>query len=334
MKIYTIKDIARLSGVSVTTVSRVLNHRPDVNPETRERVERIMRDCHFVGNANARGLKQADSDMVAVILRGRLNPFLSALAEAILQRTISSDFTYLTEFIDEKADEFQTALRLYHEKRVKGFIFVGSRIDERAKVMDGVDVPMVFATVSTAGTLLERASSVSIDDRAMSREVIEALLRSGHRRIAVFGGDRTGGDCHAMRYLGVLDAFSALGFTFDESRYVETRFSLNDAYDTARTFFARKSDTTAVFCMADTVAMGVCRALHDIGRRVPADVSVVGFDGIELGKYFVPRLTTVAQPVDEIAGQTVNVLTDMLQNGAPPRHVVVSSALLMRESFC
>ena len=118
--------------------------------------------------------------------------------------TISSDFTYLTEFIDEKADEFQAALRLYHEKRVKGFIFVGSRIDERAKVMDGVDVPMVFATVSTAGTLLERASSVSIDDRAMSREVIEALLRSGHRRIAVFGGDRTGGDCHAMRYLGVL----------------------------------------------------------------------------------------------------------------------------------
>ena len=86
--------------------------------------------------------------------------------------------------------------------------------------------------------------------------------------------------------------------------------------------------------MADTVAMGVCRALNDIDRRIPADVSVVGFDGIELGKYFVPRLTTVAQPVDEIAGQTVNVLTDMLQNGAPPRHVVVPSALLMRESFC
>lgn len=86
--------------------------------------------------------------------------------------------------------------------------------------------------------------------------------------------------------------------------------------------------------MADTVAMGVCRALHDIGRQVPEDVSVVGFDGTELGKYFVPRLTTVVQPVDEIAGQTVEVLTDILENGAPPRHVVVSSELLMRESFC
>lgn len=334
MKIYTIKDIARLSGVSVTTVSRVLNHRPDVNRETRERVERIMQDCHFVGNANARGLKQAESDVVAVILRGRLNPFLNALAEAILQRTVSSDFTYVTEFIDEKADEFQTALRLYHEKRVKGFIFVGSRIDGRARVMDGVDVPMVFATVSTAGTLLERASSVTIDDRAMSREAMGALLRSGHRRIAVFGGDRTGDDCHALRYQGVLDACRACGCTFDESRYVETRFSLKDAYDATRAFFALKGDTTAVFCMADTVAMGVCRALHDIGRQVPEDVSVVGFDGTELGKYFVPRLTTVVQPVDEIAGQTVEVLTDMLENGAPPRHVVVSSELLMRESFC
>lgn len=334
MKIYTIKDIAKLSGVSVTTVSRVLNHRPDVNRETRERVERIMQDCHFVGNANARGLKQTDSDVVSIILRGRQNPFLNALAESMLLHASNSHFTYVTEFIDEKADEFQTALRLFHEKRVQGIIFVGSRIDDRARVMDGVDVPMAFATVSTCGTTLERAASVTIDDRAVSREVMLALLGSGHRRIAVFGGNRTGGDCHALRYQGVLDACREVGCTFDESRYVETRFSLKDAYDNTRAFFALKSDTTAIFCMADTVAMGVCRALQDVGRVVPDDVSVVGFDGIELGKYFVPRLTSVEQPVDEIARETVSVLADMLENDAPPRHVVVPSQLLLRESFC
>ena len=78
MKIYTIRDIARLSGVSVTTVSRVLNHRPDVNPQTREKVEQVMAECHFVGNANARSLKQPDTETVALILRGRENPFLNS----------------------------------------------------------------------------------------------------------------------------------------------------------------------------------------------------------------------------------------------------------------
>ena len=148
MKIYTIRDIARLSGVSVTTVSRVLNHRPDVNPQTREKVEQVMAECHFVGNANARSLKQADTETIALILRGRENPFLNSLAEAMLQYTHGLTPAFLTEFIDEKADEFQTAVQLWHEKRVKGFIFVGSRIDERAQVLEGMDVPMVFATVN------------------------------------------------------------------------------------------------------------------------------------------------------------------------------------------
>ena len=122
MKIYTIRDIARLSGVSVTTVSRVLNHRPDVNPQTREKVEQVMAECHFVGNANARSLKQADTETIALILRGRENPFLNSLAEAMLQYTHGLTPAFLTEFIDEKADEFQTAVQLWHEKRVKGFI--------------------------------------------------------------------------------------------------------------------------------------------------------------------------------------------------------------------
>ena len=104
MKIYTIKDIAQKAGVSVTTVSRVLNHRPDVNRETREKVERVMAACHFVGNANARGLKQTEGDLVAIIIRGHQNPFLNALAESILQQTKDCKATFLTEFIDEKAD--------------------------------------------------------------------------------------------------------------------------------------------------------------------------------------------------------------------------------------
>lgn len=332
MKIYTIKDIARKAGVSVTTVSRVLNHRPDVNKETREKVERVMAECHFVGNANARGLKQTDGDVVAVILRGRQNPFLNALAESMSKYAHTTQASFLIEFIDEKDDEFQTALRMSHEKRVKGFIFVGSRIDDRSKVLAGMDIPIVFATAAVGHESLAYASAVAIDDRAMARLAVKHLLDCGHEKIAVFGASRTEGDNLSLRYRGALDAFQEKGLDFDESRYVETRFSMEGAYECARTFFTARPDTTAAFCMSDSVAMGVIRALKDLGKNVPDDVSVFGFDGTEEGKFFIPRLSTVEQPVDDIARESVRVLMDMLQNEAAPSTVVLEAALHLRES--
>ena len=333
MKIYTIRDVAQLAGVSVTTVSRVLNHRPDVNAATREKVERVMVECNFVGNANARSLKQLDGDVAALILRGRSNPFLSGLAETMLQFAREADVSFLMESIDEKDDEFQTALRLMHEKRARGFIFIGSRLDERLEVLRGQDVPMVFATVNAINAGLPRAASVSIDDRRMGREAMEMLIRAGHTKIAIFGGSRNQGDGLADRYIGAREACEQAGVPFDETRYVETRFSLEDAYNAARNFFATRSDTTAVFAMSDMVAMGVIRALRDINRRVPEDVSVVGFDGVEMGKYFIPSLSTIVQPQEEIARQSVDVLLDMMEKDGSARHLTVTAAPLLRESI-
>ena len=332
MKIYTIKDIAQKAGVSVTTVSRVLNKRPDVNQATREKVERVMAECHFVGNANARGLKQTDSENVAIILRGRENPFLNSLAEAVLLYTHDHEASFLVEYVDETADEFQTAVRLHHEKRVTGCIFLGGRIDERAHVLTGIDMPMVFATISAENANLPRAGSVFIDNRMMGRLAMQTLIDAGHTKIAIFGGARQSDDGFGQRYQGAMEALEKAGIPFDGERYVDTRFSLRGAYDTARGFFAMKPDTTAVFAMSDTVAMGVIRALSDIGRRVPQDVSVVGYDGIEMGKYFLPRLTTVEQPINDIARESVAMLMGMLEKGEEPRHVVVPASLITRES--
>ena len=332
MKIYTIKDIAQKAGVSVTTVSRVLNKRPDVNQATREKVERVMAECHFTGNANARGLKQADGTTIAIILRGRENPFLNSLAEAVLRYTEGLEASFLVEYVDETADEFQTAVRLSHEKRLSGCIFLGGRVDERAHVLQGLDMPIVFATISAESAELPRAGSVFVDNRTMGRAAMQTLLDAGHERIAIFGGARQGDDGFGRRNQGAMEALEAAGIPFDEDRYVNTRFSLRGAYDTARNFFAMKPDTTAVFAMSDTVAIGVIRALQDIGKRVPEDVSVVGYDGIEMGKYFIPRLTTVAQPIDDIARESVTMLMGMLERNEDPRHIAVEAELILRES--
>ena len=332
MKIYTIRDIAQKAGVSVTTVSRVLNNRPDVSRATQEKVRRVMAECHFVGNANARGLKQAESDLVAVIIRGRRNPFLNELAEAMLQCGRESRAAFITEYIDERADEFHHARVLIGQRRITGIIFVGSRIDGRCEALADVSVPMVFATVSTEGTVMARASSVSIDDERMAREAVEALLDRGHRRIAVFGGDREGDDSLALRARGAEEALSSRGLRLDGENYVETRLTLSDAYAAALDFFRRSPAVDAAFCMSDTAAMGVMRALSDLGRRVPQDVSVLGVDGVDVDEYLTPRLSTIAQPVQELARQSVAVLRDLMVSGAPARHVTVGAKLILRES--
>lgn len=333
MKIYTIRDIAQMAGVSVTTVSRVLNNRPDVSRETQEKVRRVMQEHHFVGNANARGLKQAESDLIAVIIRGRRNPFLNDLAELMLQYAWDSRAAFITEYIDERADEFHHALRLIGERRITGIIFVGSRIDERCASLADMGIPMVFATVSTENTAMaRRASSVSIDDRSMAREAVNALLDRGCRRIVVFGGDREGTDSLALRAQGAQEALEARGLTLDEDHYVETRLTLEDAYAAAFDYFRSRPDADAAFCMSDTAAMGVMRALHDLRRRVPEDVSVLGVDGVDVDEFLTPRLSTVAQPVQEIARRSVEVLRDMMERGAPAQHVTVGAELILRES--
>ena len=331
MKVITIKDIAKLAGVSVTTVSRVLNRRPDVNPVTREKVERIIEENSFVGNKNARGLKQI-SEVIGVVVRGRSNPFLNSLAESILEHAASLPDFFVTEFIDERADEFETALRMTRQNKIKGLIFVGSLIDDRVQAIRNLEIPVVFTTVNAMAASMKNASSVAIDDRSMGRLVAEELLSRGHRKIAVFGSNPIAEDSLAMRFQGFCDAFADRGLTFDSSDYRECRFSLEAGYDTARDYFRDHSETTALFTMSDTVAVGAIRALKDLGKSVPEDISVVGFDGIDLCRFTIPRLTTVEQPVEEIARRSVNLLLDMMEKGAAPRHILVKAVFRNRDS--
>jgi LacI family transcriptional regulator len=331
VKVVTIKDIARLANVSVTTVSRVLNHRPDVNPETREKVEKIIEENSFVGNQNARGLKQT-SEAVGLIIRGRSNPFLNALAEAILDCAASLPDFFVTEYIDEKADEFETALRMTKQNRIKGMVFVGSLIDDRVQAIRNLEIPVVFTTVNATAASMKNASSVAVDDRSMGRLVAEELLSLGHRKIAVFGSNPVAGDSLAMRFLGFCDAYTDQGLTFDPGDYRECRFSMEAGYAAAREYFADHPSTTALFAMSDAVAVGAVRALKDLGKAVPEDVSVVGFDGIDLCRFTIPRLNTVEQPVDEIASRSVNLLLDMMEKGSAPRHILVKAFYRNRDS--
>lgn len=333
MEIYTIRDIARKAGVGVSTVSRVLNGRPDVSERTRKRVMDVVNACGFVQNDNARFLKRSYTGFSAIIVRGRRNVFLSEIAEQMLDIAQSNNMPFLIEYIDEEEDEFDTLRKLYAERAARGFIILGSCLDERSEVVRSLSVPCVFATVDAAASGLDNASSVSIDDRAAARAMSQELINLGHRQIAVFGGCLNANDPFVWRYRGVLDTLHAHGIPFDPAdAYVQTRFTLDTAYESARRFFSQPRHVTAVMCMSDTIATGVIRALVDIGLRVPEDISVTGFDGTQISRFYIPSIATVRQPTERIARESVDLLQRML-DGEPAQCRTVEFELIMGESL-
>lgn len=331
MEINTIKDIARKAGVAVSTVSRVLNNRPDVSEQTRRKVMAVVEDCGYVQNGNASFLKRKGSDYAAIIVRGRRSMFLSDAAEQMLACAQGGKTPFLVKYIDEEDDEFGTMRRLYTERRARGFILLGSRLDERCEAVRALGVPCVFATVDASASGLENASSVFIDDRAAAREMMDRLVACGHRRVAIFGGCSEGDDPFARRYQGALDSLREHGIAFDPALYVVTRFEMSEAYERAMAFFERDMGVTAVMAMSDTAAAGVIRALHDRGLRVPQDVSVTGFDGTQTARYYIPSIETVSQPTGEIARESVRLLCAMLE-GAGASNVKVGYSLVSGES--
>ena len=331
MEIYTIRDVARKAGVAVSTVSRVLNGRPDVSEETRKKVMDVVDDFGFVQNRNARNLKNTKPVFAAIIVRGRHNAFLNDVATQMIECSQGLKTPFLIKYIDEQDDEFDTMRQLYAEKRAGSFILLGSRLDERCEAVRAVGVPVVFATVDAANAGLDNASSVCVDDRAAMRAMMDRILEQGHTRVAVFGGKRDGEDIFAKRYRGAMDSLKAHGIDYNEDEYVLSLFSLEGGCASAKSFFEKHRDVTAVLTMSDMMAMGVTRALHEMGLRVPDDVSVSGFDGTVMARYYVPSIASVRQPVEEIARRSVELLCDMLEGG-PAQHIKVGYSLVEGES--
>lgn len=332
MEVYTIRDVARRAGVAVSTVSRVLNGKKDVSEATRKRVLEVVEECGYVQNGNARFLKQDRSEFAVIIVRGRRSVFLSDVAERVLAYAQNREIPMFTEYIDEADDEFDMMRQLYAQKRAGAFVFLGSRLDDRCEAVRAMGVPCVFATVDAAARDFGCASSVSIDDSAAACAVMDGLLQKGHRHIAIFGGNPEGDDPIARRYQGAAQSVASHGVAFDPAHaFREVRFSMEGGYECAKAYFTEHPEVTAVFAMSDAIAAGVIRALHELGRRVPEDVSVAGFDGTQMARYFIPSIATVSQPVESIARKSVELLRELM-DGGDARHVTVDYRIVDGES--
>lgn len=329
----TIKDIARESGYAVGTVSRVLNNHPDVSQKARDAIMEVVEKHHFRLNSNAKHLKQQASDGIAVIVKGSDNLLFAPIIEQIQTKLRTAGVATFIYYISEMDNEVEQAIQLCRERRPLGIMFLGCNRAYFKERFGAIDIPCVLVTNSADILGFDNLSSVCTDDTLAAKAATQLLLNLGHRNIAVLGGFLDKSEVAHSRFEGCMEAFEGCGVEFDKSiQYQESVFAISDGYNSMKSILQRMPDVTAVFAMSDVMALGAVRAINDCGLNVPRDISVVGFDGIELSEYLSPKLTTIKQNGKEIAGRSVDILLAHIGKRLPAVHEVIPFSVIAGES--
>ena len=329
----TIKDLSAKTGYSVGTISRVLNNHPNVSEKARAVILQAVADSGFLLNANAKQLKQQHGNCILVVVKGTSNELFAELVEAIQAQFANTKYPLIVDYQDEDLNEVARGAQLCAEKKPLGIFFLGGNQQNFCTHFHKIDVPCVLVTNSAQALDFPNLSSVYTDDFRASLDAMESLIGLGHKKIAIIGGKYDGSDTSRLRYDGCLQALQHHGVAFDQQHdYVGIRFSYQDGYNATRQLLQQKREFTALFTVADVIAIGAIRALRDSGLRVPEDVSVMGFDGLPLSDYLVPQLSTVHQSIELLAKRSANILLDCIENGGSARHETVPYIIRQRES--
>ena len=338
METVTIRDIAKKCGVGVSTVSRAMNNHPDINSQTREKILKVIAESGYVPNNSARNLKRADSRAIALLVKGIDNMFFTDIIHTIEREVQDQRYACILQQVEEEENELEIALELIKEKRLRGLIFLGGSFVHPAGLLKRLTVPFVSSTIgqmeSSEGYI---GGSVSVDNKKESYKAVSYLCSLGHRRIAVLAAGEDDKSIGKLRMEGYRQALKDNGIVFDPSLVIymepETdRYSMESGYRMTRRLLNSGTAFSALYATADTLAMGACRALKEEGMRVPEDCSIVGFDGLEAGKYYIPSLTTLAQPMEEMARATVGHLFRLIRKQEAPKRLFLEGRLVVRES--
>ena len=330
----TIKDLSAITGYAVGTVSRALNDHPNVSDKARKAILEAAKEYGFQLNVNAKQLKQSSSNLILVLVKGTGNELFAEMLEYIQPLIAKTRYQLAVDYLDEDSNEVIRAVQLCREKKPVGILFLGGATQNFAADFEKIDIPCVEVTNDASALNFHNLSSVTTDDRAAARSAIDTLIRHGHRNIAVIGGDRKTSDVARLRYEGCMLSFQEHGIDFDpEKDYRSVRFSCEDGYKATKKLLENEKDYTAIFAVSDVMTIGAIRALWEAGKKVPEDVSIIGLDGLALGRYLVPQLSTVKQDFRTIALRSVQILLDCLEEDLSAKHETVPFMVQISESI-
>lgn len=329
----TIVDIARESGYSVSTVSRVLNNRRDVSPAAKEKIMQIVNAYNFVPNDNAKNLKQVISKSIIVMVKGTSNMLFANIIEEIQSVVDSSDYTAAVYYLDEDEDEIDKALRLCRERKPLGILFLGGNPESSDNEFKDINVPCVMVTNRADEVGYPNLSSVATDDAKAAEKAVDLLIENGHSKIAEIGGDLAISQTAIHRHRGCVKSFEKHGMTMNDAYYEKARFSFDSAYRAMTRLLEKDIEITAVFAMSDVMAIGAIRAIRDKGLSVPEDISIIGFDGTMLADYYNPKIVSVRQGYKQMAVRSVEILFNMIDLNKTATHELIPFTITEGESI-
>ena len=328
----TMNDVARVAKVSIATVSHVINGTRFVSAERAERVHAAMRELGYTPDATARSLRVGRTDTIGLVIPDTSNPFFAALARWIEEAGFESGYTTILANSNERPDREHRYVSTLVSKRVDGLILSPSRGDHGTltRLLENAAIPVVVVDRDAS---LPNADIVVYDNEGGSQEATRYLIDLGHREIACVAGPADATTA-AERVKGFRQAIADGGLELNENAVVESDFHFWGGRQATARLLDGGVRFTALFAANDLMAAGAVRELNARGRSVPYDVSVIGFDDAPLSEMISPALTTMRQPLQDMAHTAVALLLNRLRgsDGTTPVRRVLPTSLVIRES--
>ena len=307
----SIKDVAREAGVSIATVSRVLNNVDVVNDDTKKRVQDAIKKLSYRPNIVARSLKTQRTKTIGILVPDISNQFYPEVVRGAEDVANIYDYNIILCNSDSDIEKEKEYIRVLREKMVDGMLYMSSHLDlEILDLIDELELKTVLVETKAPG---EKHPSVTIDNREAAYDATKYLIEKGNKKIAYIGMKKDRKNAVAKRHEGYEKALADSGIELDLGLLYYGDLKAPAGYKGVNVIL-ENSEIDAVFCASDEIAMGVINALRDKGLRCPEDVDVIGFNDIYQASIFYPKITTVAQPMYDMGSVGMRMLIKIINN--------------------
>jgi LacI family transcriptional regulator len=326
----TIYDVAREAGVSMATVSRVVNNKPNVKPHTRSKVYEAIDRLSYRPNAVARGLASKKTTTVGVVIPDISNSMFSEVVRGIEDIANMYHYNIILCNSDKKKEKELRVINTLLEKQVDGLVFMGGLITKEHIDAFHTSVPVVLCATSDENNVIP---SVNIDHESAAFDAVKHLIQQGHNNIGMISIPLQDPSIGYARFQGYKQALEQYGIPFRESNVRVGNYRYESGVEMIQYFLQLNERPTAIFAANDEMAIGAIHAIQDYGLSVPDDISVISVDNVRMAEMVRPQLTTIAQPMYDIGAVAMRLLTKLMRKESVIDHVVVlSHELILRKS--
>lgn len=325
---YSIKDLAKECGISVSTVSKVLNGYPNISEKTRRKVLETADMYGYVPNTAAKILKKSTSKNIVLMINDPLHVHVNLIIMEYTKVMRSAGYDLVISYINGEDPVF-AALKAVKENRAVGVVFLGKSVSGREREIEGFGIPVILHEMDVELSTVDNVSSFYVNEVMESYRMTKFLQERGARKIAFFTTEKEGSTVGGLRTLGYKMALDEenpnLIISVEGNHY-------KGGYESMTRLIKLEIEADAVLCVSDRLAMGCCRALYDLKRKVPEEVIVAGFDGSEFVDYMIPSITTINLPVRKIFHDSAQHLLDRISRGEPKCYKCYECTITEKES--